>query len=35
LIEGESFPPFENGLPKVAHLKNQLVEKKLRTEFKL
>ncbi len=35
LIEGESFPPFEKGLPKVAKLKNQLVEKKLKTEFKL
>ena len=35
LIYGESFPPFENGLPKVAKLKNQLVEKKLKTEFKI
>ncbi|RBP33760.1 pyrophosphate-dependent phosphofructokinase [Marinobacter pelagius] len=35
LINGESFPPFENGLPKVAKLKNQLVEKKLKTEFKI
>lgn len=35
LIAGESFPPFENGLPKVAKLKNQLVEKKLRAEFTL
>jgi len=33
LIAGESFPPFENGLPKVAQLKNQLVEKKLKTGF--
>ncbi|GGC81844.1 6-phosphofructokinase [Marinobacter halophilus] len=35
LIAGESFPPFEDGLPKVAKLKNQLVEKKLRTDFTL
>ena len=35
LIAGESFPPFENGLPKVAKLQNQLVEKKLRADFTL
>jgi 6-phosphofructokinase 1 len=35
LIQGESFPPFENGLPKVAKLKNQLVEKRLKTAFEL
>ncbi|MCK7549211.1 6-phosphofructokinase [Marinobacter koreensis] len=35
LINGESFPPFENGLPKVAKLKNELVDKKLKTEFSL
>ncbi|MEP5174558.1 6-phosphofructokinase [Marinobacter alexandrii] len=35
LIEGESFPPFENGLPRVAKLKNQLVEKKLKTPFQI
>ncbi|MEA1079597.1 6-phosphofructokinase [Marinobacter qingdaonensis] len=35
LIEGESFPPFDNGLPRVAKLKNQLVEKKLKTPFQL
>ncbi len=35
LIEGESFPPFENGLPKVAKLKNHLVEKKLKTPFQI
>ena len=35
LIAGESFPPFENGLPKVAKLKNQLVEKRLKTTFEL
>ena len=33
LIEGEHFPPFEKGLPKVAKLKNQLIEKKLKTAF--
>ncbi|SFM75128.1 6-phosphofructokinase [Marinobacter zhejiangensis] len=35
LIEGEAFPPFENGLPKVAKLKNQLVEKKLKASFEV
>ncbi|MBB5322705.1 6-phosphofructokinase [Marinobacter oulmenensis] len=35
LISGESFPPFDNGLPRVARLKNQLTEKKLKTEFSL
>jgi ATP-dependent phosphofructokinase / diphosphate-dependent phosphofructokinase len=34
LINGESFPPFENGIPKVAKLKNRLVEKKLKADFK-
>ncbi len=29
LIQGEAFPPFENGLPKVAKLKKSLVEKRL------
>ncbi|MEC7815496.1 MAG: 6-phosphofructokinase [Pseudomonadota bacterium] len=33
LIAGEAFPPFDNGLPRVAKLKNALVEKKLRTTF--
>lgn len=33
LIAGEDFPPFENGLPVVAHLQNRLVEKKLRSDF--
>ncbi|TDO16582.1 MULTISPECIES: 6-phosphofructokinase [Halomonas] len=32
LIQGEDFPPFENGLPKVAHLKRARVTRKL-TEF--
>lgn len=29
LIQGEDYPPFENGLPKFVTLKNQAVEKKL------
>ncbi|BBI74578.1 hypothetical protein HAALTHF_39590n [Vreelandella aquamarina] len=29
LIQGEDFPPFENGLPKVAKLKLAKVEQKL------
>ncbi len=29
LIQGEAFPPFENGLPKVAKLRKSLVEKRL------
>ncbi|NWN92457.1 6-phosphofructokinase [Marinobacter adhaerens] len=33
LITGESFPPFDNGLPRVAKLKNTLAEKKLKTDF--
>lgn len=33
LIAGESFPPFENGIPKVAKLGNTLAEKKLKTDF--
>ncbi|MFO7787034.1 MAG: 6-phosphofructokinase [Halospina sp.] len=35
LIQGEAFPPFENGLPKVAKLENRPVEKKLKADFKL
>ncbi|SFR73975.1 pyrophosphate-dependent phosphofructokinase [Marinobacter daqiaonensis] len=35
LIEGEAFPPFENGIPKVAHLRNELAPKKLRTPFEV
>jgi 6-phosphofructokinase 1 len=31
LILGEDFPPFENGLPKVAKLKKAKVERKLAT----
>jgi 6-phosphofructokinase 1 len=33
LIEGEAFPPFENGIPKVAELKHVMAEKKLKTPF--
>jgi ATP-dependent phosphofructokinase / diphosphate-dependent phosphofructokinase len=33
LIAGESFPPFDNGLPRVAKLQNTLTEKKLKTGF--
>lgn len=29
LIQGEAYPPYENGLPKYVKLKNQLAEKKL------
>lgn len=35
LIAGENFPPFDNGLPRVAKLKNTLAEKKLRADFQL
>ncbi|MBZ0329130.1 6-phosphofructokinase [Halomonas sp. ANAO-440] len=34
LIQGEDYPPYENGLPKVARLKLAKVERKL-AEFKL
>lgn len=29
LIEGEDYPPYENGMPKYVTLKPELVEKKL------
>ena len=29
LIEGEAYPPYENGLPKYVRLKNTLLDKKL------
>ena len=29
LIEGEDYPPYENGLPRYVRLKNQAVPKKL------
>lgn len=30
LIEGEDYPPYKNGVPQYAKLKNQLIEKKLK-----
>ena len=33
LIQGEAYPPYENGIPKVARLKNHLVEKRLKEPF--
>lgn len=35
LIQGEAFPPFENGIPTQARLRNELVEKRLKTSFDL
>lgn len=35
LIQGESYPPYKNGLPAFAELKNKLTEKKLSTAFEL
>ena len=35
LIFGENFPPFDKGLPRVAKLKNQLIEKKLKADFQI
>jgi len=35
LMRGEDFPPFRDGLPRYVRLKNQLVPKKLDTEFKV
>jgi len=35
LIMGEAYPPYENGLPKIARLKLQKVEKLLNTPFKI
>ncbi len=33
LIQGECYPPYENGLPKYVRLKNIITEKKLNREF--
>lgn len=33
LITGEDYPEYENGMPKYARIKGQLVEKKLTTDF--
>ena len=35
LIQGEDYPPYENGLPKYVTLKNLAVPKKLKGEFKI
>ncbi|WP_304985037.1 6-phosphofructokinase [Coxiella-like endosymbiont] len=35
LIQGESYPPYKNGVPVYVKLKNQLVEKKLKEAFVL
>jgi len=35
LIQGEDYPPFRNGLPAYARLKNAAVPKKLAAEFKV
>ncbi len=35
LIQGEDYPPYKNGLPQYAQLKNAAVKKKLSTEFKV
>jgi len=35
LIVGEDYPPYKNGLPDYARLKNVAVPKKLKTEFKI
>jgi len=35
LIQGEDHPPYKNGLPQYAKLKNILVEKKLKKKFKV
>ncbi len=35
LIQGEDYPPYQNGLPAYVKLKNTPVEKKLSTTFEL
>jgi 6-phosphofructokinase len=35
LIKGEDYPPYRNGLPRYARLKNLAVPKRLATEFKV
>jgi 6-phosphofructokinase 1 len=35
LIQGEDYPPYENGLPRYVRLKNKPVKKKLKTTFKV
>ena len=33
LIQGEDYPPYKKGLPKIARLKKIMVEKKLKAKF--
>jgi ATP-dependent phosphofructokinase / diphosphate-dependent phosphofructokinase len=33
LIQGEDYPPYENGLPRYVHLKNEAVPKRLAASF--
>ncbi|MBV1932648.1 MAG: 6-phosphofructokinase [Porticoccaceae bacterium] len=35
LIQGEDYPPYKNGIPQYAKLKNILVARKLKTRFKI
>ncbi|MCC7517107.1 MAG: 6-phosphofructokinase [Pseudomonadales bacterium] len=35
LIQGEDYPPYKNGVPQYVTLKNVLVPKKLKTDFKV
>ena len=35
LIQGEDYPPYKNGIPQYARLKNILVDRKLKTRFKV
>ncbi|MGH8545837.1 MAG: diphosphate--fructose-6-phosphate 1-phosphotransferase, partial [Gammaproteobacteria bacterium] len=35
LIQGEDYPPYENGLPRYVRLRNEPVPKKLTTDYKL
>tara|TARA_R110000787_G_scaffold16806_4_gene52756 strand:- start:15747 stop:17015 length:1269 start_codon:yes stop_codon:yes gene_type:complete len=35
LIQGEDYPPYRNGIPQYARLKNTLVERKLKKQFKI
>jgi hypothetical protein len=35
LIAGESYPPYKDGLPDYAILKNVAVRKRLKTDFKV
>ncbi|HAD08746.1 MAG TPA: 6-phosphofructokinase, partial [Porticoccaceae bacterium] len=35
LIQGEDYPPYKNGTPQYAKLKNTLVSKKLKGRFRI